>query len=70
MAKQAAVAKQNQNRSQQLKPPHLIMQSDKFGEPLPFCEPYWYQGYPSPYYKQGHKDFRAKVTPPPPTAAA
>lgn len=37
------------------------MQADKFGEPLPFCEPYWYQGYPSPYYKQGHKDFRAKV---------
>jgi hypothetical protein len=37
------------------------MQSDRFGDPLPFCEPYWYQGYPSPYYKQGHKDFRAKV---------
>jgi hypothetical protein len=37
------------------------MQSDRFGESLPFCEPYWYQGYPSPYYTQGHKDFRAKV---------
>lgn len=51
----------------------------RFGEQIPFCEPYWYQvratlglwpiqyisdfrqGYPSPYYTQAHKDFRAKV---------
>lgn len=34
---------------------------DRFGNPLPFCEPYWYQGYHSPYYHGGHKAFRAKV---------
>eukprot|EP01065_Artemidia_motanka_P050173 TRINITY_DN8524_c0_g1_i1.p1 TRINITY_DN8524_c0_g1~~TRINITY_DN8524_c0_g1_i1.p1 ORF type:complete len:437 (+),score=143.42 TRINITY_DN8524_c0_g1_i1:57-1313(+) len=32
-----------------------------FGEQLPFCEPYWYQGQPSPYYHDGHKAFRTKV---------
>jgi hypothetical protein len=46
--------------------------NERFGEQIPFCEPYWYQvlsvcvlsyhqGYPSPYYTQAHKDFRAKV---------
>eukprot|EP01062_Namystynia_karyoxenos_P030534 TRINITY_DN227_c0_g2_i1.p1 TRINITY_DN227_c0_g2~~TRINITY_DN227_c0_g2_i1.p1 ORF type:complete len:433 (+),score=156.87 TRINITY_DN227_c0_g2_i1:88-1386(+) len=30
-----------------------------FGEQLPFCEPYWYQGQPSPYYNEGHVRFRA-----------
>ena len=33
---------------------------EKFGNPLPFCEPYWYQGYHSPYYHAGHREFRAK----------
>eukprot|EP01062_Namystynia_karyoxenos_P030536 TRINITY_DN227_c0_g4_i1.p2 TRINITY_DN227_c0_g4~~TRINITY_DN227_c0_g4_i1.p2 ORF type:complete len:445 (+),score=196.44 TRINITY_DN227_c0_g4_i1:80-1336(+) len=32
-----------------------------FGEQLPFCEPYWYQGQPTPYYHDGHRAFRAKV---------
>ena len=31
----------------------------KFGEQIPFCEPYWYQGYHSPYYTENHKKFRA-----------
>jgi hypothetical protein len=25
---------------------------DSFGEQIPFCEPYWYQGYYSPYYRE------------------
>jgi hypothetical protein len=25
------------------------------------AEPYWYQGFPSPYYTANHKAFRAKV---------
>jgi len=33
----------------------------KFGEQIPFCEPYWYQGYPSPYYRDSHVRFRAVV---------
>jgi alkylation response protein AidB-like acyl-CoA dehydrogenase len=33
----------------------------KFGEQIPFCEPAWYQGFPSPYYHEGHAAFRAKV---------
>jgi alkylation response protein AidB-like acyl-CoA dehydrogenase len=32
----------------------------RFGEQIPFCEPSWYQGYPSAYYHQGHVAFRAK----------
>eukprot|EP01095_Lingulamoeba_sp_RSL-Kostka_P016785 TRINITY_DN834_c2_g2_i1.p1 TRINITY_DN834_c2_g2~~TRINITY_DN834_c2_g2_i1.p1 ORF type:complete len:502 (-),score=176.07 TRINITY_DN834_c2_g2_i1:135-1640(-) len=33
-----------------------------FGSALPFSDPYWYKnGFVSPYYKQTHKDFRAKV---------
>lgn len=35
--------------------------SETFGCPIPFAEPYWYQGYYSPYYHEGHKKFRAKV---------
>merc|ERR1712226_685867 len=31
-----------------------------YGDSLKFCEPSWYQGLPSPYYKQTHVDFRAK----------
>jgi len=34
---------------------------DRFGSQIPFCEPYWYQGFPSPYYTEAHKAFRAKV---------
>jgi alkylation response protein AidB-like acyl-CoA dehydrogenase len=36
------------------------MAFERFGEQLPFCEPYWYQGYHTPYYNQGHIEFRAK----------
>eukprot|EP00913_Durusdinium_trenchii_P026529 g24889.t1 len=31
-----------------------------FGDPIPGCEPYWYQGYPSAYYSASHETFRAK----------
>jgi alkylation response protein AidB-like acyl-CoA dehydrogenase len=34
---------------------------EKFGNQIPFCEPYWYQGYFSPYYTAKHVAFRAKV---------
>jgi alkylation response protein AidB-like acyl-CoA dehydrogenase len=34
---------------------------EKFGEQIPFCEPYWYQGYHSPHYGANHKKFRALV---------
>ena|SRR3990167_4713041 len=37
------------------------MADDKFGEQIQFCEPYWYQGYPSPHYHEGHRKFRALV---------
>eukprot|EP01062_Namystynia_karyoxenos_P073607 TRINITY_DN70409_c0_g1_i1.p1 TRINITY_DN70409_c0_g1~~TRINITY_DN70409_c0_g1_i1.p1 ORF type:complete len:420 (+),score=135.14 TRINITY_DN70409_c0_g1_i1:75-1334(+) len=32
-----------------------------FGNQLAFCEPYWYQGMPSPYYSKGHVAFRQTV---------
>eukprot|EP01125_Pyxidicula_operculata_P002132 TRINITY_DN12071_c0_g1_i1.p1 TRINITY_DN12071_c0_g1~~TRINITY_DN12071_c0_g1_i1.p1 ORF type:complete len:415 (-),score=98.04 TRINITY_DN12071_c0_g1_i1:60-1304(-) len=32
---------------------------DRFGEQISFCEPYWYQGFFSPYYHDGHKKIRA-----------
>jgi len=35
--------------------------SERFGNPIPFTEPYWYQGYHSPYYHDGHRAFRAKM---------
>lgn len=28
---------------------------------IPYGDPYWYQGFKSPYYKETHKRFRAKV---------
>lgn len=31
-----------------------------FGEQIPFCEPYWYQGFPSAYYRESHVSYRAK----------
>jgi alkylation response protein AidB-like acyl-CoA dehydrogenase len=34
---------------------------EPFGEQIPFCEPYWYQGGYSPYYREGHLKFRAVV---------
>jgi alkylation response protein AidB-like acyl-CoA dehydrogenase len=33
---------------------------DRFGDQTPFCEPAWYQGQFSPYYHDGHRQFRAK----------
>jgi alkylation response protein AidB-like acyl-CoA dehydrogenase len=33
----------------------------QFGNTTPGCEPYWYQGYYSPYYKKTHADFRKTV---------
>eukprot|EP01095_Lingulamoeba_sp_RSL-Kostka_P014482 TRINITY_DN6325_c0_g1_i1.p1 TRINITY_DN6325_c0_g1~~TRINITY_DN6325_c0_g1_i1.p1 ORF type:complete len:417 (+),score=173.54 TRINITY_DN6325_c0_g1_i1:41-1291(+) len=35
--------------------------SERFGNQIPFCEPYHYQGFPSPYYNENHIKFRAKV---------
>eukprot|EP01006_Ploeotia_vitrea_P044152 TRINITY_DN66815_c6_g2_i1.p1 TRINITY_DN66815_c6_g2~~TRINITY_DN66815_c6_g2_i1.p1 ORF type:complete len:509 (-),score=292.31 TRINITY_DN66815_c6_g2_i1:1380-2906(-) len=32
-----------------------------YGDGVPFGDPYWYRGLPSPYYKQTHFDFRDKV---------
>ena len=32
--------------------------SERFGEQIPFAEPYWYQGFHSPYYKATHETFR------------
>ena len=34
---------------------------ERFGEQIPFAEPYWYQGYYSPYYKKTHEDFRDRL---------
>ena len=34
------------------------MNNEKFGEQIPHCEPPWYQGAPSPYYKESHKAYR------------
>lgn len=35
--------------------------AETFGNQIPFTEPYWYQGFHSPYYTDQHKAFRAKV---------
>ena len=32
-----------------------------FGSPIPFCEPYWYQGFASPYYTDAHREYRARM---------
>jgi alkylation response protein AidB-like acyl-CoA dehydrogenase len=32
--------------------------SERFGEQIPFSEPYWYQGFHSPYYGSTHEVFR------------
>lgn len=34
---------------------------ETFGEDLRFCEPSWYQGFPSPYYRESHRALRTKV---------
>lgn len=34
---------------------------DLFGEQIPYGDPYWYQGFKSPYYKETHLKFRKKV---------
>jgi hypothetical protein len=33
----------------------------KFGSATAFCEPNWYQGYATPYYKPSHVAYRAQV---------
>jgi len=40
---------------------NLTMALPTYGEQISFCEPYWCQGYVSPYYKKTHEDFRALV---------
>eukprot|EP00929_Paragymnodinium_shiwhaense_P114775 TRINITY_DN83281_c0_g1_i1.p1 TRINITY_DN83281_c0_g1~~TRINITY_DN83281_c0_g1_i1.p1 ORF type:complete len:437 (-),score=92.62 TRINITY_DN83281_c0_g1_i1:234-1544(-) len=35
--------------------------SERFGDQAPGCEPYWYQGFPSPHYGQSHKALREKT---------
>jgi len=35
--------------------------TEKFGLQIPFAEPYWYQGYHSPNFHDGHRAFRKKV---------
>jgi alkylation response protein AidB-like acyl-CoA dehydrogenase len=37
------------------------MSTDRFGSPLPWAEPAWYQGRPSPYYKDSHRHLRRVV---------
>ena len=32
-----------------------------FGSQIPLCEPAWYQGVPSPYYSDEHREYRATV---------
>ena len=34
------------------------MTTELYGEQIPFCEPYWYQGGFSPYYTDAHTRFR------------
>jgi len=33
----------------------------RFGSQLPVCEPHWYQGAASPYYRKSHVELRARV---------
>ena len=37
------------------------LNKDTFGSTIPGAEPYWYQGYHSPYYNDSHKKFRNAV---------
>ena len=34
---------------------------ERFGNQIPFCEPSWYQGHHTPYYTEGHAQFRKVV---------
>ena len=34
---------------------------EPFGEQVPYGDPYWYQGKPSPYYKETHHLYRQKI---------
>ena len=36
------------------------MQHAPFGSDVPFAEPAWYRGVPTPYYQAKHAAFRAK----------
>ena len=38
-----------------------LRKNSVFGTQVPGCEPYWYLGYYSPYYKETHLRFRATV---------
>ena len=38
-----------------------LRKNNVFGTQVPGCEPYWYLGYYSPYYKETHLHFRATV---------
>jgi alkylation response protein AidB-like acyl-CoA dehydrogenase len=37
------------------------MKFDKFGSNVPFAEPPWYRGIPTPYYDQSHVEFRKRI---------
>jgi len=37
------------------------MEHERFGCQIPLCEPYWYQGGKSPYYRQSHVDLRNRI---------
>ena len=34
---------------------------NEFGDLVPYGDPYWYQGFKSPFYNDSHIKFRAKV---------
>lgn len=35
--------------------------TEPYGDQLSFCEPQWYQGFASPYYRKSHMEFRDTV---------
>lgn len=35
-----------------------MKKTDTFGDGIPYGDPYWYQGFKSPYYKETHHKFR------------
>jgi len=39
----------------------VSMEHEKFGSQIPICEPAWYQGAKSPYYRKSHAEFRNRV---------
>lgn len=38
-----------------------VSSTNLFGDQIPYGDPYWYQGFKSPYYNESHYKFRAKV---------